>query len=143
MRQINYIAVHCTASPQTWGVKELEREFYQNKKWKNPGYHYVVTTDGKIHQMLDEAKVSNGVQGYNYCSINVAYVGGVDVANKLKPIDNRTEAQKATLKKLLSILHAKYPKAVIQGHRDFPKVAKACPCFDAKKEYAYLYNVKK
>jgi len=135
MRQINYIAVHCTASPQTWGVKELEREFYQSKHWKNPGYHYVVTADGKIHQMLAEEKVSNGVQGYNHCAINVAYVGGVDVNNKLKPIDNRTPAQKESLRKILSILHSKYPHAVIQGHRDFPKVAKACPCFDAKTEY--------
>jgi N-acetylmuramoyl-L-alanine amidase len=25
-----------------------------------------------------------------------------------------------------------YPNAVVQGHRDFPKVTKACPSFDAK-----------
>lgn len=138
MRHINYIAVHCTASPQTWGVKELEREFYQSKHWKNPGYHYVVTADGKIHQMLDEAKVSNGVKGYNHNSINVAYVGGVDVANKLKPIDNRTEAQKKSLLSLLKELHKRYPTAKIQGHRDFPNVKKACPSFDAKKEYSNI-----
>jgi|LAHS01.1.fsa_nt_gb N-acetylmuramoyl-L-alanine amidase len=138
MRQIDYIAVHCTASPQTWGVKELEREFYVNKKWKNPGYHYVVTADGKIHQMLAVEKVSNGVKGYNHNSINVAYVGGVDVANNMKPIDNRTEAQKKSLLSLLKVLHQQYPKAKIQGHRDFPKVAKACPSFDAKKEYSNI-----
>jgi len=26
-------------------------------------------------------------------------------------------------------------QAIIQGHKDFPNVAKACPCFDAKSEY--------
>lgn len=135
MRTIKYIAVHCTASPQTWGVSELEREFYKVKRWKNPGYHYVVTADGKIHQMLDEGKVSNGVKGYNSQSINVAYVGGVDVANNLAPIDNRTDEQKKSLLSLLKRLRKKYPKATIQGHRDFPKVAKSCPSFDAKTEY--------
>jgi N-acetylmuramoyl-L-alanine amidase len=30
----------------------------------------------------------------------------------------------------------KYPTAIIQGHRDFSGVNKACPSFDAKKEYA-------
>ena len=33
----------------------------------------------------------------------------------------------------IALVH--YPEAEILGHRDFPGVAKACPCFDAKKEY--------
>lgn len=135
MRKIEYIVVHCTASSQKWGVKDLEYEFYKAKGWKNPGYHYVVTADGKIHQMLAEAKVANGVKGYNGASVHVAYVGGVDVADGLKPIDNRTEAQKATLLKLLRLLRKRYPDAVIQGHRDFPNVRKDCPCFNARVEY--------
>ena len=38
MRQIKFIFVHCTASSQKWGVKELLAEF-KAKGWKNPGYH--------------------------------------------------------------------------------------------------------
>jgi len=135
MRNIKYIVVHCTASPQEWGVKELENEFYKVKKWKNPGYHYVVTADGRIHQLLAEDKVANGVRGVNSVSVHVAYVGGVDVANGLAPTDNRTDAQKASLLKLVKILKRRYPQAVVQGHRDFPNVAKACPCFNARVEY--------
>ena len=51
--------------------------------------------------------------------------------NKAK--DTRTPAQKAALLKLLKELKAKYPKASIHGHRDFAN--KACPSFDATKEY--------
>lgn len=91
MRQIKRIFVHCTAGSQKTTLKQLENEF-KAKGWKSPGYHYVVFPDGKIEQMLDESKVSNGVRGYNSTSINVSYVGGVD--SKLKPVDNRTEAQK-------------------------------------------------
>ena len=147
MRNIKYIAVHCTASHQSMTIEGLKQEF-RRKGWVNPGYHYVVSPDGKISQLLDEEKVSNGVRGYNSETINVAYIGGIDTTGK--PIDNRTDAQKASLRSLLKMLHKKYPTAVIQGHRDFSpdlnkdgKITsnewmKACPCFNAKEEYANL-----
>lgn len=147
MRNIQYIAVHCTASHQSQTIEGLKQEF-KRKGWVNPGYHYVVSPDGKITQLLDEEKVSNGVKGFNSVSINVAYIGGIDVNGK--PIDNRTDAQKTSLRSLLKMLHKKYPVAVIQGHRDFSpdlnkdgKITpnewmKSCPCFNAKEEYSNL-----
>ena len=147
MRNIKYIAVHCTASHQSMTIEGLKQEF-KRKGWVNPGYHYVVSPDGKITQLLDEDKVSNGVRGYNSETINVAYIGGIDTNGK--PTDNRTTAQKASLCSLLKMLHKKYPTAVIQGHRDFSpdlnkdgKITsnewmKACPCFNAKEEYSNL-----
>ena len=147
MRNIKYIAVHCTASHQSMTIEGLKQEF-KRKGWVNPGYHYVVSPDGKITQLLDENKVSNGVKGFNSVSINVAYIGGIDTNSK--PTDNRTTAQKASLRSLLKMLHKKYPTAVIQGHRDFSpdlnkdgrvtpnEWMKACPCFNAKEEYSNL-----
>lgn len=46
MRKIERIFVHCTASSQKWGVKELLAEF-KAKGWINPGYHKVITEDGE------------------------------------------------------------------------------------------------
>lgn len=144
MRKIERIFVHCTAGSQKQTIEDLRAEF-RNKGWKNPGYHYVVMPDGTIKQMLGEEKVSNGVQGYNSTSVNVAYVGGID--SKGKAIDNRTDAQKASLVKLLKELRGRYPNAPILGHRDISpdkngngKVdswerIKECPCFDANLEY--------
>lgn len=147
MRDIKYIAVHCTAGHQTQTIADLQAEF-RRKGWKNPGYHYVVAPDGKITQLLDEDRVSNGVRGYNQTAINVAYIGGIDAEGKAT--DNRTEPQKKALAKLLRLLRSRYPDAVILGHRDFsPDVngngvvdswerIKECPCFDAKTEYSDL-----
>lgn len=144
MRNIQYIAVHCTAGSQKMTIKDLEREF-KRKGWKAPGYHYVITADGKIHQMLETESISNGVKGYNSVTINVAYTGGIDTNGK--PIDNRTDEQKQSLLKLLRLLRERFPAAIIQGHRDFSKDVngngkidpweriKECPCFDAKIEY--------
>ena len=143
MRKIERIFVHCTASPQSWTVGDLTAEF-KRKGWQNPGYHYVVTMDGVIHQMLPDEKISNGVKDYNSTSINVAYVGGIN-ANGLA-MDNRTPKQKVSMRKLLIILRHKYPQAHIMGHRDVwgkspSKWHKMCPCFDAEEEYADICNL--
>ena len=140
MRDIKRIFVHCTAGSQKQTKQDLLNEF-KAKGWKVPGYHYVVFPDGKIEQLLAEDKVSNGVQGYNSTSINVAYVGGID--SKGRACDNRTDAQKEALKTVLSALKIQYPKANIMGHRDIwgknpANWKKQCPCFDAEKEYALL-----
>lgn len=147
MRNIKYIAVHCTAGSQRQTVSDLMAEF-RRKGWVYPGYHYVISPDGKITQLLDEDKASNGVKGFNSVSVNVAYIGGID-ANE-KGADNRTDAQKKALRQLLANLKRKYPEAIIQGHRDFSpdtngngivdpwERIKECPCFDAKKEYSEI-----
>jgi len=144
MRTIKYIVVHATGGSQRTTIKELMLEF-SRLGWKAPGYHYVVHVDGKITQLLNEEKVSNGVGGFNRMLINVAYIGGLDAKGKYA--DTRTPEQKEALRKLLSMLHKKYPAAEIRGHRDFSpdlnhngiiepwEFIKACPCFDAKKEY--------
>ena len=45
-RKIKKIFIHCTASRQSWSVDALLKEF-TNKGWHYPGYHWVVTADGK------------------------------------------------------------------------------------------------
>ena len=140
MRKIERIFVHCTASQHNLTLQQLQNEF-KARGWKNPGYHYVIFPDGKIVQLLSEDKVSNGVQGYNSTSINIAYVGGVDKQGR--PVDNRTQAQKDSLYNILMYLKQQYPKAHILGHRDIwgknsKNWKKYCPCFDAEQEYSEL-----
>lgn len=130
-RNIKYIAVHCTAGNQKATVKDVLEEFHM-KRWKHPGYHYLVTYDGKIHNLTADGDVANGVYGFNQYCIHVAYTGG------MRGEDTRTEEQKHGLRTILGILHKRYPQAVIQGHCEFPGVKKTCPNFIASKEYADL-----
>lgn len=144
MRKIERLFIHCTASHQTATVNDIKAEF-KKKGWKNPGYHYLIDPGGAIHQLLDESKVSNGVKGYNSTSINIAYIGGIDLNGKA--IDNRTEPQKKALISLLKLLRKRYPQAKIMGHRDIShdnnhngivdpwERVKECPCFEAIEEY--------
>lgn len=143
MRDIKRIFVHCTAGSQKTTLNQLINEF-KLKGWTNPGYHYVVFPDGKLEQLLPEAEVANGVQGYNSTSIHVAYIGGID--NKGNAIDNRTKEQKEALDHILYTLKIRYPNAHIIGHRDIwgkdpKKWMKMCPCFDAEAEYENIVDM--
>ena len=137
MRQIKYIVVHCSAGNQNNTAEDIRHYHCAVKGWRVPGYHYVVEKSGKVVPLVDEDKLSNGVKGRNAYCLNVCYVGGVDTSKPGMPaVDNRTPMQRVALRELLSTLKRKYPAAQIVGHRDFPEVHKACPSFDAKKEYA-------
>lgn len=142
MRKIDKIIVHCSAGAQSNTAADIVGYHTRpvgrgGRGWKTPGYHYIIEADGKIVNVVPEERVSNGVRGHNATSINVCYIGGVDTTRPgLPAVDNRTEAQKASLLSLLRMLRKKYPAAKIYGHRDF--AAKACPSFDAKEEYKNL-----
>lgn len=145
MRNIKYIAVHCSAGNQRNKAADIVAYHTRPKEkggkgWSKPGYHYIIEADGTIVNTWHIEQSSNGVGSqFNPVTINVCWIGGVDTSKKgLPPVDNRTPAQKVALRALLAELKKQFPNAIIQGHRDFPNVHKACPCFDAKIEYADL-----
>ena len=135
MRKINYIVVHCSATREgrTLTPEALEAE-HRRRGFRCIGYHYVVRLDGSIEQGRDENTVGAHCTGHNAASIGVVYVGGLDSHGL--PDDTRTPAQRQALRTLLARLRSRHPDATIRSHRDF--AAKACPCFDATREYADL-----
>ncbi len=134
-RVIDYIIVHCTATPAGRDVRAADIDSYHRSQcFRCIGYHYVVDIDGKVEAGRPEGLSGAHCRGLNARSIGVAYVGGVDAAGR--PVDTRTEAQRRALRVLLADLRRRYPEAAIRGHRDF--AAKACPSFDATAEYADL-----
>lgn len=75
--------------------------------------------------------------GWNDRSIGICYEGGLDEQGK--PADTRTYAQKCSLLDLLRQLKKDYPQARILGHYQLDaSIHKACPCFNAKREYQTL-----
>jgi N-acetylmuramoyl-L-alanine amidase len=134
MREIKYIVVHCTATPQTTTVKSIQNHWKNNLGWKSPGYHRLIDASGKIHALSNYALPTNGAAGFNTVSIHVSYIGGVDGK---KAVDNRTPEQKEVMLQLLKELKSQFPNAKILGHRDLG-AKKACPSFDAIAEYKNL-----
>lgn len=135
MRDIKEIIIHCADTPEGRDDRAADiRRWHKAQGWNDIGYHYVIDIDGTIEPGRDLDIAGAHCQGHNANSIGICYVGGCDKA--MKPKDTRTDAQKASMLLLLKYLVAKYPKAVIYGHRDFSP--KPCPSFDAKEEYKAL-----
>jgi len=127
MRTINKIIVHCsaTAEHKHFTVADIAR-WHRQRGFDSIGYHYVI--------YLDE-KIGAHCKGHNADSIGICYIGGLAADGKT-PKDTRTAAQKSSLLALLRQLRAQFPNAAIHSHKDY--AAKACPSFDATKEYANI-----
>ena len=133
IREIKYIVIHCTATqPNT--KKEAILSYWKNTlKWKTVGYHRLIDANGVIYELAKFEQITNGVKGYNSESIHFSYIGGIDESGR--PKDTRTLKQKESLLYLVKQAKKQFPNAIVQGHKDFKGVAKACPSFDAKNEY--------
>lgn len=136
MRSITLIVVHCSANRAGSALRlaDIDRH-HRSLGWKGCGYHYVIPTDGTLEEGRPEAEMGAYCRHHNRHSIGICYIGGLSADGT--PADTRTEAQRATLRRLLASLHRRFPRALIVGHRDLDPL-KACPCFDAAKEYADL-----
>lgn len=133
-RNITEIIVHCTATPagKDYTVTDI-KAWHLLRGFSDIGYHYVIYRDGSIHDGRKVTIAGAHCTGHNTNSIGVCYVGGLGRDGKT-PKDTRTYQQRVALEQLLTQLRALYPKAKIYGHRDFAN--KACPSFNAKKEFA-------
>ncbi|OZB49765.1 MAG: lysozyme [Polynucleobacter sp. 39-45-136] len=129
----DYIVVHCSATGanQDIGAAEIDK-WHRAKGWQCIGYHYVIRRDGTVEEGRARDVIGAHVEGWNEFSVGVCMVGGVDANDITKAVNNFTPEQFESLNTLLTELKQAYPNATIQGHRDFPKVSKACPSFDVK-----------
>ena len=136
MRKINEIIVHCAATREgrDFTVEDITR-WHKARGFATIGYHYVIYRDGSIHEGRPLEQIGAHCVGHNKHSIGICYIGGCASDGKT-PKDTRTPEQKEALLALLRRLKARFPNATIHGHRDF--AAKACPSYDAFREYRQL-----
>jgi len=124
-----YLVVHCSATgpQQDIGVATI-RLWHRAKGWSDVGYHFVIRLDGRLETGRPETVTGAHVEGHNHHSIGICLVGGLDAG--ARPAATFATPQLTALRSLLVRLRDRFPGAIIRGHRDFPGVAKACPCFD-------------
>lgn len=130
-RTTNWIVIHCSATRaiQDVGAADI-RKWHRAQGWSDIGYAFVIRRSGKIETGRPVDAIGSHVKGHNADSVGVCLIGGLN-NDTYKPENNYTPQQWESLIRLLKTLTAKYPKAKVRGHRDFPNVQKACPCFSA------------
>lgn len=133
MREIDEIIIHCTATPAGRDVSASDIDkWHRQRGFDCIGYHYVIRLDGSLQVGRPLDKVGAHCKGHNAHSIGIVYVGGIDENGQYA--DTRTAEQRGTMAMLVSFLVRSFSTIkTIHGHRDH--AARACPCFDARKEY--------
>lgn len=140
-KELQYLVIHCTATPEGREVTAREiREWHtapapKGRGWRQVGYTDLFHLDGTVERlvdnnedaMVDAWEITNGAAGYNSISRHIVYAGGCD--RKMQPKDTRTPAQLAALKRYVLHFHARHPGVKIVGHGELPGVRKACPSF--------------
>lgn len=139
MRTITLIIIHCSATPEGRNLdfESCRRDHVRHRGFSDIGYHFYITRDGEIHRGRPMEKPGAHCRNHNRHSVGVCYEGGLSAEGV--PMDTRTLKQKSALRALLRELRTVLPRALIVGHRDL-NPRKACPCFDAVKEYGEILN---
>ena len=114
MRKIAKIIVHHTAVDAS--IDQL-RVSAQRRGYSDIPYHFVITADGALHATRPITRMGAHCKGHNADSIGIALMGNLD---RVPP----TEAQVATLTRLIADLRRKFPVPVM-AHGDLRPTA--CP----------------
>ncbi|MCM1518964.1 MAG: N-acetylmuramoyl-L-alanine amidase [Pseudoflavonifractor sp.] len=143
MAKLRYLVIHATDTPAGRRVTGADIRHWHTdpvslggRGWKQVGYSVLFRLDGSVEHLVDYNEddtvdpweVTNGAAGYNSVSRHIVYAGGRGANGK--PADTRTAAQRKAMAEYVIDFHRRHPDVMIIGHRDLPKVAKACPCFD-------------
>jgi N-acetyl-anhydromuramyl-L-alanine amidase AmpD len=134
MRHITLIVIHCSAvkPDQQSSAAQIDSWHRQRGFHLGIGYHYVIRRDGTLEMGRPEYMVGAHCKNHNQHSIGVCYEGGLNARGD--PADTRTPQQRETMRQLINELRERYPKAIVVGHHNLNPL-KACPCFDAVKEF--------
>jgi N-acetylmuramoyl-L-alanine amidase len=141
MRKIQYLVIHCTATPpkvmvtsraiRVWHLSPINKG---GRGWKQVGYSDMIHFNGRLENLVpynndsivQPWEVTNGAAGINSISRHVVYVGGLDARHN--PADTRTKHQLKTMESYVKDFLTLNPDAKVIGHNQVAN--KACPSFD-------------
>ena len=148
MRIPKYLVIHCSATKlsQDVDIERVKKWHVDGRGWSDVGYHYYIRKDGTLELGRDRdndgdvwEEIGAHVRNFNSKSVSICYEGGLDEQGE--PKDTRTKEQLLVMTALVKLISSQVKGIKIRGHRDFPNVAKSCPCFDVA-TWCELINVK-
>ena len=127
MRTINLIVVHCSATREDKSFTEHDLDVcHRRRGFNGVGYHFYIRKNGDIKSTRPLERIGAHSRGFNRESIGICYEGG---------------------RVLILTLLKDFPGCRVCGHRDLSpdldgdgeiepeEWIKACPCFEASKEW--------
>lgn len=142
--QVAYIVQHYSATfiENEYTYQQLERD-HKARGFREAGYHFYITypRPGKPAEVIAGRDLSQPGRfevgahsaGENAISIGICCEGGLTKATGPNVgVDTRHPDQIELQIELIDRLLDRFPKAVVEGHRDMPGAATQCPGYTAR-----------
>ena len=142
------ITIHCSATKpkHDFSVEKLRHLHVVKNRWSDIGYHFYITTNGRLHFCRPLTRNGAGVKGHNNDNIAICLEGGLN-NDTGRPDDTYNNYQMVALKVIIRHLQKSHSidDKNVKGHRDWFGDAngdgiinnqdwlKECPCFDVSK----------
>ncbi len=128
LSQVNYLAIHHSASPNNQTVEEIANYHSNNNGWGGIGYHFVIAKDGEVFYVGDISTARANVANMNEQVIGICIIGNFTSGN----IPSREQLDSAHL--LCDFFINNYPDLSnvnswdsVAGHKELPGQSTVCP----------------
>lgn len=126
--EVNYLAIHHSASPDTQTAEEIANYHINNNGWGGIGYHFLVAKNGTVYYVGDISTARANVANLNEQVIGICLIGNFSSGRV------PTTEQLDSAHKLCEFFIASYPDLPnvktwdqVRGHKELPHQATACP----------------
>ena len=133
--ELRYLVVHHSASPLTWTLEKIRDLHVGHHGWSDVGYHWIIERDGAVRPGRPLWKMGAHCPPWNRKSWGVCVIGDnttpVEGAGNWRSKDHGwTDAQLASLAKLVASVRMLVPTIQVVGHEEVGSTPTVCPGID-------------
>ena len=125
--QVNYLAIHHTAAPDTQTPNEIANFHINSNGWGGIGYHFVISKEGVVYYVGDISTARANVANLNEQVIGICLIGNF---TSIEPSAEQVDS----CGKLCDFFINNYPDLPnidswddVRGHKELPGQSTACP----------------
>lgn len=128
LSQVNYLAIHHTAGPDTQSPEEIANFHINNNGWGGIGYHFLIAKNGTTFYVGDVSTARANVANLNEQVLGICLIGNF-TQGRLP-----TNQQIDSAHKLCEFFINEYPPLTnvaswdkVRGHKELPGQSTTCP----------------
>lgn len=128
LSQVNYLAIHHTAGPDTQTPEQIANYHINNNGWGGIGYHFLIAKDGTVFYVGDISTARANVANLNEQVLGICLIGNFTQGRA------PSNEQLDSAHKLCEFFINNYPPLTnvnswdkVRGHKELPGQSTACP----------------
>jgi len=128
LNQVNFLAIHHTAGPDTQTPNQIANFHINSNGWGGVGYHFLIDKNGIVYYVGDISTARANVANLNDQVLGICLIGNFTSGRA------PTNSQLDSANKLCDFFINNYPNLPnvaswdkVRGHKDLPGQSTACP----------------